>query len=120
MNLELLDRRQTRRRVTLGADKAYKVVQFVHDLRHRSVTPHIDGEGGGEFAFGCVTGTLCGAADADTIDFTWDDSVEIDEVCSQASAQLWPDGILEREIHFHRGDNIAFAARRWQASSTNC
>jgi transposase len=29
------------RRVTLGADKAYDVAQFVHDLRARSVTPHI-------------------------------------------------------------------------------
>jgi transposase len=29
------------RRITLGADKAYDVGQFVHDLRDRSVTPHI-------------------------------------------------------------------------------
>jgi len=41
MALELLDRRRTSRRITLGADKAYDVVQFVHDLRGRSVTPHI-------------------------------------------------------------------------------
>ena len=46
MALKLLDRRQTKRRITpkritLGADKAYDVVQFVHDLRRRSVTPHI-------------------------------------------------------------------------------
>jgi transposase len=41
MALELLDRRRTSRRITLGADKAYDVVQFVHDLRCRSVTPHI-------------------------------------------------------------------------------
>lgn len=39
--LDLLDRRQTGRRITLGADKAYDVAQFVHDLRRRSVTPHI-------------------------------------------------------------------------------
>jgi transposase len=30
-----------RRRITLGADKAYDVTSFVHDLRDRSVTPHI-------------------------------------------------------------------------------
>lgn len=41
MALELLDRRQTDRRMTLGADKAYDVARFVHDLRRRSVTPHI-------------------------------------------------------------------------------
>lgn len=40
--LELIDgRRSRRRRITLGADKAYDVEQFVHDLRDRLVTPHI-------------------------------------------------------------------------------
>ena len=41
MALDLLDRRQSGRRITLGADKAYDVTQFVDDLRRRSVTPHI-------------------------------------------------------------------------------
>jgi transposase len=45
MALELLDRRRTSRRITLGADKAYDVAQFVHDLRGRSVTPHITIDG---------------------------------------------------------------------------
>lgn len=40
--LDLIDRHGRRRgRITLGADKAYDVTQFVHDLRVRSVTPHI-------------------------------------------------------------------------------
>ena len=40
--LDLIDGRpRRRRRITLGADKAYDVEQFVHDLRGRSVTPHI-------------------------------------------------------------------------------
>jgi transposase len=39
--LELIDGCQGQRRLTLGADKAYDVTQFVHDLRDRSVTPHI-------------------------------------------------------------------------------
>ena len=42
MALELIDaRRRRRRRITLGADKAYDVAPFVHELRGRSVTPHI-------------------------------------------------------------------------------
>ena len=48
--LELPGRRQaahrmTTKRMTLGADKAYDVVQFIHDLRRRPITPHtaIDG-----------------------------------------------------------------------------
>ncbi|MDR3438915.1 IS5 family transposase [Telmatospirillum sp.] len=40
--LAMLDRRaNTRRRITLGADKAYDVMDFVKDLRGRKVTPHI-------------------------------------------------------------------------------
>ena len=40
--LDLVDSRcRQRRRITLGADKAYDVTQFVNDLRERSVTPHI-------------------------------------------------------------------------------
>jgi transposase len=40
--LALIDRHRVgRRRITLGADKAYDVAQFVRDLRDRSVTPHI-------------------------------------------------------------------------------
>lgn len=39
--LAMLERSQSRRRITLGADKAYDVRQFVKDLRQRKVTPHI-------------------------------------------------------------------------------
>ena len=40
--LALIDgRHRADKRITLGADKAYDVMQFVHDLRARSVTPHI-------------------------------------------------------------------------------
>ena len=40
--LALIDGRNRKgHRITLGADKAYDVMQFVYDLRDRSVTPHI-------------------------------------------------------------------------------
>jgi transposase len=39
--LAMLDRRKSRRRITLGGDKAYDVTAFVADLRKRRVTPHI-------------------------------------------------------------------------------
>jgi transposase len=39
--LSMLDRRPRRGRITLGADKAYDVRQFVEDLRVRGVTPHV-------------------------------------------------------------------------------
>jgi IS5 family transposase len=43
--LQMLDRRPGRRRITLGADKAYDVHGFIGDLRHRGVTPHVAIEG---------------------------------------------------------------------------
>jgi transposase len=43
--LAILDRRPRRRRITLGADKAYDVRQFIGDLRERKVTPHIAVDG---------------------------------------------------------------------------
>ncbi len=44
--LALIDRRRSatgagRRRITLGADKAYDVTPFIADLRQRRVTPHV-------------------------------------------------------------------------------
>jgi len=41
--LSLVDRHRGRskRRITLGADKAYDVMKFIGDLRSRSITPHI-------------------------------------------------------------------------------
>jgi transposase len=39
--LAMLDRRKSRRRITLGADKAYDVEAFVGEVRARRVTPHI-------------------------------------------------------------------------------
>src|SRR5262249_4704697 len=43
--LAMLDRRPGRRRITLGADKAYDVRGFVEGLRARRVTPHIAVDG---------------------------------------------------------------------------
>ena len=39
--LAMLDRRQAKGRITLGADKAYDVEDFIGALRARKVTPHI-------------------------------------------------------------------------------
>ena len=43
--LVMLDRRRRRGRITLGADKAYDVRQFIGDLRARRVTPHVAVDG---------------------------------------------------------------------------
>lgn len=43
--LALVDGHRGRRRITLGADKAYDVAEFVASLRARSVSPHISIDG---------------------------------------------------------------------------
>jgi hypothetical protein len=79
-----------------------------------------DGNGGGEFAFGCVTGTIDGASDTGTIHFTWDGNDEMDEACGDGWAELQPDGCLKGEICFHGGDEASFIAQPWTTSSTAC
>lgn len=43
--LAMLDRRPARKRITLGADKAYDVRAFIKALRERKVTPHVAVDG---------------------------------------------------------------------------
>lgn len=80
-----------------------------------------EGNGSGEFAFGCCTGQIWEASttEATIIDFTWDGSDEMDPVNGEGSAELQPDGSLQGEISYHSGDEYPFIARKW-ASSTAC
>ncbi len=80
------------------------------------------GKGSGEFAFGCVTGTIYGAggADAKTVEFTWDGNDEMDQARGDGWAELQPDGSITGQICFHRGDEMDFTARSWTTSSTAC
>jgi hypothetical protein len=41
----MVERRPSRRGITLGADKAYDVRAFIRGLREREVTPHIAVDG---------------------------------------------------------------------------
>ena len=78
------------------------------------------GSAGGEFAFGCVTGSFSGASPSAAVAFDWDGNDEMDEVSGDGWAELQPDGSLLGGINFHNGDEIAFNARRWATSSTAC
>ena len=81
-----------------------------------------DGNGGGEFAFGCVTGAIHGAGDAGAkaVEFRWDGNDEMDEARGDGWAELQPDGSITGQICFHRGDEAEFIARPWTPSSTAC
>jgi hypothetical protein len=76
--------------------------------------------GGGEFAFGCVTGHIWGGADANTVAFSWDGNEEMDQTCGDGSVDLQPDGSLSGQINFHNGDEATFIAKPWTTSSTAC
>ncbi len=79
-----------------------------------------DGRGGGEFAFGCVTGAISGAGDTNAIEFTWNGNDEMDEACGEGWAELQPDGSIKGQICVHGGDEANFTARPWATSSTAC
>jgi hypothetical protein len=79
-----------------------------------------DGRGGGEFAFGCVTGAIYGAGDGNAVEFTWDGNDEMDEACGDGWAELQSNGSIIGQICFHGGDEANFTARRWKTSSTPC
>lgn len=79
-----------------------------------------DGEGGGEFAFGCVTGAIHGAGDTDNVELSWAGNDEMDEAAGDGWAELQPNGSLNGQICFNNGDEADFIAKPWNTSSTAC
>jgi hypothetical protein len=79
-----------------------------------------DGDGSGEFAFGCVTGTIQGAGDTDNIEFSWTGNDEMEQACGDGWAELQSNTALEGQICFHNGDDADFIANPWDTSSTAC
>ena len=78
------------------------------------------GPAGGEFAFGCVTGSFTDTDPGEATAFDWGGNDEMDEVSGDGWAEIQPDGSLVGGINFHDGDEITFNARRWPTSSTAC
>jgi hypothetical protein len=79
-----------------------------------------DGEGSGEFVFGCVTGTIHGAGNSKNVEFSWTGNDEMDEACGTGWAELQSNGSIKGQICLHGGDEIDFIARPWTISSTAC
>ncbi|MDE2631416.1 MAG: hypothetical protein KGM97_10555 [Alphaproteobacteria bacterium] len=79
-----------------------------------------DGKGGGEFAFGCVTGGIYEAGGKEHVEFSWGGSDEMTEVDGDGWAELQPDGSLQGQICIQNGDEIDFIAKPWKTSSTAC
>ena len=79
-----------------------------------------DGKGGGEFAFGCVTGAIHGAGDTNAVEFSWIGNDEMDEAQGDGWAELQASGSLKGQISFRGGDEANFIAKPWDTSSTAC
>ena len=62
--------------------------------------------GSGEFAFGCVTGQIFGAGDGNNVAFSWQGNDEMDEAQGNGWAEIQPDGSINGQICFHRGDEV--------------
>jgi len=70
-------------------------------------------QGGSEFAFGAVTGSMDCCFSANTAFFTWVGSDEMDEVSGSGEAELDSSGILTVELDRHFGDDAVLTARKW-------
>ena len=77
-------------------------------------------EGGGEFAFDCLTGSINGSCDGDAVQFSWEGNDEMEPASGEGWAELQNDGSLEGKICLINGDDIPFIARRSKTSSTAC
>ena len=72
-----------------------------------------DSKLGGEFAFGCITGSIHRRKSTSGVEFTWEGNDEMDQASGAGWAEIQKDGSLEGEIRFHNGDDSTFKARRW-------
>lgn len=73
--------------------------------------------GSGEVAFGCVTGHIFYAGDGNHVAFSWQGNDEMDEAQGDGWAEIQPDGSINGQIRFHRGDDADFVARKWTSST---
>ena len=72
-----------------------------------------DQQGGGEFVFGAVQGSLHCRYGPNSVRFTWEGSDEMDPASGAGDAELDENGLLTGELRFHNGDDSTFKARRW-------
>lgn len=72
-----------------------------------------DADGGGEFMFICVTGSMNCCYGSRDAAFTWAGSDEMDETGGTGDAELGENNILIIEISFHNGDDAILKARKW-------
>jgi len=105
-----------------GKWRIIKMPDYTSDFPDLVEKAHIlfDGKGSGEFAFGCITGALYGAADLDAVEFDWNGNDEMDEASGDGWAEIQPDGSIIGQICFQGGDEIDFTAKTWKTSSTAC
>jgi hypothetical protein len=105
-----------------GKWRITKMTDYTADYPDMVEPPYIlfDGKGGGEFAFGCITGQIFGSGNTANVEFSWTGNDEMDQASGDGWAELQPDGSLKGQIRFHNGHDADFIAKPWQTSSTTC
>lgn len=69
-------------------------------------------QGGSEFVFGAVTGSMQCSFGRNTAFFTWFGSDEMDEVSGSGEAEL-DDDTLTVNLNRHLGDDAVLVAKKW-------
>jgi len=69
-------------------------------------------QGGSEFVFGAVTGTMDCSFGGNTAFFTWIGSDEMDEVSGSGEAELDDNGTLTIDLNCHLGDDTILVAKK--------
>lgn len=68
-------------------------------------------QGGSEFVFGAVTGTMDCSFGENTVFFTWIGSDEMDEVSGSGEAEMDDNGTLTVDLNRHLGDDAVLVAK---------
>ena len=72
-----------------------------------------DADGGGEFKFICVAGSMACSFTRSSAGFTWTGFDEMDEASGSGDAEIGDADNLTIEISFHNGDDAILKARPW-------
>ncbi len=80
----------------------------------------LDKEGGGEFQFGLVRGSIVDGwmdEDGESYEFNWEGSDEMDEASGNCVLNLTDQDHIEGEFTFDNGDSSGFQAKRVKKTS---
>ena len=94
----------------------WRIVEMATKTADQPLHPgyiELDGEGGGQLAYGALRAILDTAVSANGIDFDWYGFERMEEVGGEGWIELQPDGSLLGELAFDNGDGSTLRAHPW-------